>query len=70
MEGWGKIKPASRYAGVSDKTLRTWLKNGLRHARLPSGMVLIKYTWLDEFIKGFEDDSENEANRIVDSLKI
>ena len=70
MEGWGKIKPAARYAGVSERTLRVWLKEGLRHVRLPSGTVLIKYDWLDQFLQPFEDATSKEVGRIVDSIKI
>ena len=70
MDGWAKIKGAAAYAGVSERTLRKWLKNGLRHARLPSGTVLIKYSWIDEYLEGFEDTHENEVNRIVESMGI
>jgi len=68
MNGWVKIKPASRYASVSERTLRSWLKAGLRHSRLPTGTVLIQYSWIDEFLNKFEVEGgkgEEDVNRIV-----
>lgn len=53
MDGWGKVKTAAKYAGVSERTLRTWLKQGLRHAKLPSGIVLIKYDFVAEFLSNY-----------------
>jgi len=70
MEGWAKIKPGAYHAGVSERTFRSWLKIGLRHVRLPSGTILIKYVWVDEFLEGFEDTMEKEVDRIVNSVKI
>jgi predicted site-specific integrase-resolvase len=66
--GWTKIKFASEYAGVSPRTLRTWLKRGLKHSRLPSGTILIKYESIDEFLAAFEA-CDNEIERIVDEIE-
>ena len=68
MGGWGKIKSASEYAGVSPRTLRKWLKRGLKHARLPSGTILIKYDAVDEFLDAFEA-CDNEVDRIVQKIE-
>jgi len=71
MEGWGKIKKASQYAGISERTMRSWLKAGLRHSRLESGTVLIQYARVDEFLKRFEVEgktAEANVNRIVDEV--
>lgn len=70
MEGWTKIKSGARYAGMSERTFRSWLKSGLRHVRLPSGTILIKYLWIDKYLMGFEADQENEVDWIVNSIKI
>ena len=70
MKNWGKIKAAAHYAGVGERTFRSWLKEGLRHVRLPSGTILIKASWIDEFLKQFESDAEKEIDRIVNSIKI
>jgi excisionase family DNA binding protein len=63
MEGWGKIKPVAEYADVSERTFRDWLKNGLKHSRLPSGTVLIKYSWVDEYLEKFVENKD-----LVDDL--
>ena len=65
MDGWGKIKPVAKYAGISERTLRgDWLKNGLKHVRLPSGTVLLKYEWVDRYLESFT--SKNDlVDRIV-----
>ena len=67
MEGWLKIKPAALRAGVSDRTMRSWLKQGLIHSRLNSGLVLIRTTAIDDFLRQFEVNG-NEADQIVKGL--
>ena len=67
MIGWLKVKNAAKYADVSERTLRTWLKHGLRHSRLRSGMILIKVEWLDEFLEKFEVE-DNNIGRIVEEV--
>ena len=67
MYGYAKIKPAAEYAGVSERTFRGWLKQGLKHARLKSGTILIKYFWIDEWIEQFID-TNNRVNQIVDDV--
>ena len=64
MSGWSKIKSAAKYAGISERTMRDWLKDGLKHSRLPSGTVLIKYAWVDEYLEGFEA-KEDQVDKIV-----
>ena len=65
--GWAKVKKASKYAGVSERTLRDWLKNGLRHSRVSAGMILISYAAIDEYLVGFEV-SKNQVDDIVDEV--
>lgn len=67
MEGWAKVKKAAEYAGVSERTFRDWLKNGLKHIRLSSGTVLIKYDSIDDYLERFEVN-ENLVDKIVDSV--
>ena len=67
MRGWTKPKGAARYADVSVRTLRDWLKKGLRHTRLPSGTILIKFSWLDEYLSGYEVQ-DNEVQRVVNEI--
>lgn len=63
-QGWAKIKEAASYAGIAERTMRDWLKGGLRHSRLPSGTVLIKYTYIDEYLERFTI-AESEVDKIV-----
>ena len=64
MPGWLKVKEAAVYCGLSERTVRSLLKEGLRYSRLQSGTILIKHEWLDEFFEGFEV-RENEVDTIV-----
>ena len=68
MPGWAKVKNATRHAGISERCFRGWLKRGLRHVRLPSGTILIKYEWIDKFLENFEVQ-DNEVSRIVDEIE-
>ena len=65
--GWMKIKSAAAYADVSSRTMRRLLKQGLRYSRLPSGTVLIKQSWIDEYLTQFES-SEDEVRQVVDEV--
>jgi len=65
--GWVKSSAGARYAGTSERTFRKWLKSGLRYARLPSGTILIKYKWIDDFLESFEveDVDKQQINKVV-----
>jgi excisionase family DNA binding protein len=65
--GWFKIKEAAKYAGVSPHTLRNWIKQGLRHSRLPSGMILIKQASIDEYLEKYEVEN-NDIDKIVNEV--
>ena len=60
---WLKVKSAAAYADVSERTIRTWLKSGLRHVRPNGGSILIKVAWMDEFLENSEVII-NEAEKI------
>ncbi len=64
---WGKVKNGAQYAGLSERKMRDLLKQGLKHIRLPSGTILIKYEWIDEYLEGFEV-VENEIDQVVDEV--
>lgn len=64
MTGWAKIKKAAEYTGISERTMRDWLKDGLKHSRLPSGTVLIKYEWIDAYLEAFAA-KEDQVDKIV-----
>ena len=65
--GYAKVKEAAKYAGVSVRTLRDWLKNGLRHSRLGTGTILVAYTAIDEYLVGFEV-TRNQVDDIVNKV--
>ncbi|MBI9084471.1 MAG: hypothetical protein JEZ11_12795 [Desulfobacterales bacterium] len=52
---------------MSERTLRDWLKEGLRHAKLPSGMIRVRYDAMDAFLEQFAD-SQNQVDKVVDVL--
>jgi len=68
MNGWCKPKRGAAYGGaVSEKTFRSWMKNGLRYTQLPSGTILTRYQWIDEFLEGYEAETgPNCVDEIVD----
>jgi excisionase family DNA binding protein len=68
VQGWLKIKQACMYCGISERTFRNWLKDGMRFSKLPSGTVLIKKEWIDEFITGHEVTG-NKIDDLISSLK-
>ncbi|MDY6987954.1 MAG: helix-turn-helix domain-containing protein [Thermodesulfobacteriota bacterium] len=67
IPGWMRVKSAAHYIDVSERSLRNYLKEGLRHARF-RGSVFVKKDWLDEFLEAFEVDHENEADRIAEDV--
>ncbi len=67
MEGWATIKKASKYADVSERTFREWLKNGLKHSRLNAKTIRIRYSDIDEFLDRFQVD-DHLVDDLVDSV--
>ncbi|EFK06817.1 DNA binding domain protein, excisionase family [delta proteobacterium NaphS2] len=67
MEGWAKIKEAAKYAGVCPRTFSNWLKEGLPHAKMKTGTVLIYRGDIDEYLKGFVR-KKNEVEEMVDQV--
>jgi hypothetical protein len=68
-QGWGNIKAVSQYAGVSERTLETWLKEGLKFVRLPSGYRLIKLVWIDEFLESYlQEPGSNSVDQITEKI--
>lgn len=68
MDGWAKPKRIAEYAGVCDRTLRSWLQLGLKHVRLPSGTILIRYEDVDEFLLRYAADESEAVHGIVDDI--
>ena len=67
MDGWGKVKNIASYAGVSERTIEEWLKHGLKFTRMPTGLRLIKYAWVDEYLEKFVG-SINRTEKMVDEI--
>jgi hypothetical protein len=65
--GWFSIGASAAYASVSPRTVREWLRVGLRHSRLSSRLILIEKESLDEFLRKFEV-REDEIEQTVDEV--
>ena len=64
--GWCKIRQAAAYAGVSTRTMRDWLKQGLKHSRV-GGCILLRFSDVDAFIEKFTVN-ENLIDTVVDDV--
>jgi len=69
MSGWSKIKSAAKYAGISERTMRDWLKDGLKHSRLPTGTILIKFEWVDEYLETFAAKDDRVGKIVAATLR-
>jgi hypothetical protein len=60
---YARVRVAARHSGVSINTFRSWLRRGLPHYRLPSGIVLVAYTDIDDFLARFRvlPDEEHQG---------
>ena len=68
MIGWLKVKDAAKYSGVSVRTFRDLLKDGLEHSKLPSGTILIKPASIDAYLEQFTVSEAADISRVVDDL--
>ena len=66
--GWMKVTDAARYSGVSVRTFREWLKDGLRYCRLRSGTILLRPDWIDTFLERFEVCESDSVDQIVNDV--
>ena len=67
VRGWLRVKEASVYSGYSERSIRYFLKEGLRHVRPSSRKILIKREWMDEFLEKFEV-REDRVHKVVDEV--
>jgi hypothetical protein len=66
---WAKIPAGAEYAGVSERTFRTWLKQGLRHSRLESGTILVRLSAIDEFLESFSVKQDaDQIDQLVNEI--
>jgi hypothetical protein len=70
--GYAKVKTAARYAGVSERTFRDYLKAGLPHFRLSTGTILIAYrdidAWLQQF-RVYDSRIDSIVNELTEGLR-
>jgi hypothetical protein len=66
MSRWLSIKSVSEQCDTSPRTIRDWLRKGLRHSRI-KGKLLIQELWLDEFLSSFEVN-ESQVDEIVKEI--
>ncbi len=67
MEGWANVKKAAEYASVSERTVRNWLKEGLKHSRLNVKTIRVRYCDIDEFLEKFKVNN-NFVEELVNSV--
>ena len=67
MDGWASVKKAAKYADISERTMRDWLKNGLKHSKPSAGMIRIRYSDIDEYLMKYQVD-ENFVDAVVDEI--
>lgn len=64
--GWGKVPAIAAYLGLSERTVRELLKQGMPHIRLGSGTILGKFSEIDEFMERFRPErTESRVDQIV-----
>jgi predicted site-specific integrase-resolvase len=68
MDGYAKVKDAARWSGVSVRTFRGWLKDGLPHIRLKTGTILVRYESVGQWLSQFEVKPDNTVDAIVNEI--
>lgn len=67
MDGWTKVKGGTAYAGISERSFRKLLTQGLKHSRLKTGTILIRFSDIDDFLNQFQV-VEDEVEKITDEV--
>jgi hypothetical protein len=66
---WAKIPQGAEYAAVSERTFRTWLKQGLRHSRLGTGTILVRLSAIDEYLESFSVERDvDQVDQLVKEI--
>lgn len=70
---WVKVPNGACYADLSSRTMRNLIKTGeIRHSRLSSGTILIKKSWIDDFLEKKEvklSQLDEIVGGVLNSLK-
>jgi hypothetical protein len=64
MGSWLRIQKAAEYADVSQRTIRRWFEDGLKHSRV-RGVPYTSREWIDDFIASHSDD---RMDRMIDDM--
>ena len=67
LRGWLTVKKAAEYCSMSERTVRSWLKQGLKHSKLKSGTILVKIGWIDEYLETYAVQ-KNEIDKVVEEV--
>lgn len=68
VQAWGNMPQAAAYCGVSRGTIRRMMRRGLKHSRMPSNRVLIRFSDIDEYLEQFRVDPNARVDAIVAEL--
>jgi hypothetical protein len=71
-QGWAKVNKTATHIGMSPRSVRKLLRQGLPYSRLPSGAILISLDQVDEYIKKFQvvnDELDSVVNDVIKSIK-
>ena len=71
-QGWAKVNKTATHIGMSPRSVRKLLRQGLPYSRLPSGVILISLDQADEYIKKFQvvnDELDSVVNDVIKSIK-
>ena len=67
LEGWLSVKKAAKYADVSERTMREWLKDGLHCSRRTRKTIRIKCSDIDAYLERYMV-SESKIDDVIDEL--
>ncbi len=62
-----KLSQAAAYCGITKRTLRHWLEDGLKSAKV-GGVVLVRKAWLDQYIKQYCRELGMDLDKVVDGV--
>lgn len=67
---WGKVPAVARYTGLSTRTIRNLIRSGeIRYSRLSSGTILIRLSWIDEYLENREvKDTVSQMDSIIGDI--
>jgi hypothetical protein len=63
----------SKQSEVGERTFSGWLKKGLKHSRLPSGSILVRFSDIDDYLERFavnNDRVDGIVNNVCRELEI